>query len=239
MVFSFRKTDVKVCNSKKMLTHKRKGKGLKADTVKSGPKGTFLIHIQGCQQAQFTPLVCQAKPQALSRHVFFFTRLSAVVPLKDLIQQFLQQETKILWMKCSWQNDCYRSLQMLNTFSSKDSNSHVHKTTPGSSSSFSWHQSHIRHNSSVGGAALCGHPSLFHFCWIATLRWSANWHWRAFCFMRNPSLALKTMSLFTVCLLHNEPRAVGKRVTKLSAIIINHKKWRNNYTPQVENAFRG
>lgn len=72
------------------------------------------------------------------------------------------------------------------------------------------------HSSSVGGAAVCGHPPCLQLDWIAAQHWSDRGHWRAFCFTRNTSLIHSAQwdcsQLFS---LRNEGKGVGKRVTKI------------------------
>lgn len=46
----------------------------------------------------------------------------------------------------------------------------------------------ICHSSSVGGAAVCGHPHCLQLGWMVALHCSSLCHWRAFCFRRNTGL---------------------------------------------------
>ncbi len=50
----------------------------------------------------------------------------------------------------------------------------------------------ICHSSSVGGAAVCGHPHRLQFGWMVALQCSSLCHWRAFCFPQNTGLIHST-----------------------------------------------
>lgn len=119
---SFRKTDVKVCSLNEALIHERlKNEDFKDSRGWNKTRGNILSHIHCCQRAKFASLVCHTKLQSLPlSSSSSVVSLSAVAPLKNLIQQPLQRDTEIFRiLKRFWQNGCSRSWQKLNIFGSR------------------------------------------------------------------------------------------------------------------------
>lgn len=105
----FIKTDVKLCNSNvnaNTREREEKKQGLQASSSYIVTHADISIHIQHCQRSKVRSVVCDTTLRAWSGRRLH----SAVAPLKNLIQQFLQQKNKILGLlKHLWQNGDYRS----------------------------------------------------------------------------------------------------------------------------------